>query len=536
VTGPLGGPASFYTEVQQYFLDQTAFSTYRSPIVTRDVAKDRVFFLSETEPTAFFEAPISTSVSTISIVSSVYTFPSTPTALYAGARGAKWAQIYETMYGNRADGVDGPRHAEQAWLIFFPVQRIVFGEISKQADTLFDLKGLQYPEYPHTALAAYDGSGTITADTSLKWGLESASNFITADFRFSGLYFNAYNYEVPVYDNRATSDYYYLSLRNYTPTEKSQVMLRVAAPNKYTFGYITPLDLSGEISTAKYVSTTNDQFQTYYWDQTYTTALLNFDREFIFSTLTFGANIIQGFAGSNISSVTGWGDFYGRFLKTYQTYSTQVQLASTINTNTNIAVSNFIQTDLQYIIPTQALNRQRFTDPLRYSILWNSSLTPAFAALEEEWGLGWNLGFKKRDTPYETVQRADSFFRILDDYIFLRLNPEFDMNRVDTTLKENLAATQEPTGTTKSFYGKLLLANFGGYAQTMISNPLSFNPPFGRIDKLTFEWVNQVGAVLDNSDCEWNAVVQIVENVDIVPIPKPPLINPMPPTPSTLAV
>jgi hypothetical protein len=535
-TGPLGGPASFYTEVQQYFLDQTAFSTYRSPIVTRDVAKDRVFFLSEAEPTAFFEAPISTSISTISIVSSVYTFPSTPTALYAGARGAKWAQIYDTMYGNRADGVDGPRHAEQAWQIFFPVQRIVFGEVSKQADSLFDLNGLQYPEYPHTALAVYDGSGNITADTSLKWGLESASNFITADFRFNGLYFNAYDYEVPVYDNRATGDYYYLSLRNYTPTEKSQVMLRVAAPNKYTFGYVTPLDLSGEISTAKYVSTTNDQFQTYYWDQTYTNAVLAYDREFIFSTLTFGANIIQGFAGSNVSSVTGWGDFYGRFLTTYQTYSTQVQLASTINTNTNIAVSNFIQTDLQYIIPTQALNRQRFTDPLRYSILWKTALTPAFNALDEEWGLGWNLGFKKQDTPYETVQRADSFFKILDDYIFLRLNPEFDMNRVDTTLKEKLSATQEPTGTTKSFYGKLLLANFGGYAQTMISNPLSFNPPFGRIDKLTFQWVNQVGAVLDNSDCEWNAVVQLVENLEIVPVPKAPLINPVPPTPSTLAV
>jgi hypothetical protein len=432
--------------------------------------------------------------------------------------------------------VDGPRNAAQAWQIFFPVQRIVFSEVSKQVNTLFDLSGLQYPEYPHTALAVYDGSGNLNADTSARWGLETASNFVTADFRFSGLYFNAYDFEVPVEDNRTTSDFYYLTLRNYTPTEKSQVLLRVAAPNKYTFGYVSPLDLSGEISTAKYVSTTNDQFQTYYWDQTYMKSLLGFDGNFILSSYTFGANIIQGFAGSTMSSITGWGDFYGRFRTIYQTYSTQVQLASTINTNVNIALSNFIQTDLQYIIPTQALNRQRFTDPLRFSIQWLSTLTPAYASLEEEWGLGWNLGYAKRDTPFETVQRAESFFKILDDYIFLRMNPEFDMNRMDTTLKENLAATNEPTGTTKSFYGKLLLANFGSYAQTMISNPLSFNPPFGRMDKLTFNWVNQVGTVIDNNDCEWNAVVQIVESVDIVPVPKPALINPVAPTPSSLAV
>ena len=532
------GASPTYTAVEQFFLDQTAPSTYRSPIVTRDVVKDRVFFLAEAAPTNFFEAPISTLVSTISIVSSVYTFPSTPTALYAGASGAKWGLIYDTMYGNRADNVDGPKSAGQAWQIFFPVQRIVFTEVSKQVDTLFDLSGLQYPEYPHTALAVYDGSGNITADTSGKWGLESASNFVTADFRFSGLYFNAYDFEVPVTDNRSTSDFYYLTLRNYTPTEKSQVLLRVAAPNKYTFGYVSPLDLSGEISTAKYVSTTNDQFQTYYWDQTYVNTLLAFDKNFIIGSngYTFGGGIIPGFAGSNISSVTGWGDFYGRFRQTYLTYSTQVQLASTINTNTNIALSNFITTDLQYIIPPQALNRQRFTDPLRFSIQWRSTLLPAYAALEEEWGLGWNLGYAKVDTPFETVQRADSFFKILDDYIFLRMNPEFDMNRMDTTLKENLAATNEPTGTTKSFYGKLLLANFGSYAQTMISNPLSFNPPFGRMDKLTFQWVNQVGTVIDNNDCEWNAVVQIVESVDIVPVPKPALIQPVAPTPSSLAV
>jgi hypothetical protein len=150
-----------------------------------------------------------------------------------------------------------------------------------------------------------------------------------------------------------------------------------------------------------------------------------------------------------------------------------------------------------------------------FSILWNSTLPPQFANLEDQWGLGWNLGYNKEDTPYDVIQSATSFYKILDDYIVLRLNEEFDVNRVDTTAKENIAATLESTGQTKAYYGKLLLAPFGSYAQTMIMNPITFNPPLGRLDKLTFTWYDITGNVIDNSDCEWNAVVQIVENMDI---------------------
>lgn len=524
--GPLAAPTA-YPEPAIWDFGAAALG----PVVTREVARDRVFFLTAASPTQFYEAvlpaapsygPPSTMAST---VSSVYTFPVAPSTLIAGATGGLWATAGPTLYGNRGDGVDAPKPVDQAWQIFYPVQRIVMRQISRQIIPPAPL----YPEYPHTAVAVYDGSGNLTADTSGRWGLEASTNFITADFTFKGSYFNANDYAVPVYDNRTTSDYYYLTVRNYTPTEKSQVLLRVGAPNRYTFGYATPLDLSGEISTAKVVSTTNSQFETYFWDPIYRNSILSFDSNFIIDSngRTFGGGVIQGYGGSNISSVTGWGDFYGRFRSLFQTYSTSVQLASTINTAVNSNLSNFITTDLQYIIPPQALNRQRFTDPLRFSILWKSSLLPAYATLEEEWGLGWNLGYVKADTPYETVHKAQSFFKILDDYISLRMSPEFDMNRMDTTLKENLAATQEPTGVTKSFYGKLLLANFGSYAQTMISNPLSFNPPFGKMDRLTFQWVNHVGAIIDNDDCEWNAVIQVVETQTIATVSQPPLISPL---------
>jgi hypothetical protein len=106
------------------------------------------------------------------------------------------------------------------------------------------------------------------------------------------------------------------------------------------------------------------------------------------------------------------------------------------------------------------------------------------------------------------------------------MNKEFDMNRMDTGAKENLSQTLEPTGATKAFHGKLLLANFGSFAQTLVSNPISFYPPLGRMDKLTFTWVDITGATINNGDCEWNAVVQIVEKKDMTEITQAPRIDP----------
>jgi hypothetical protein len=97
------------------------------------------------------------------------------------------------------------------------------------------------------------------------------------------------------------------------------------------------------------------------------------------------------------------------------------------------------------------------------------------------------------------------------------------MNRIDTGAQENLSQTLEPTGYTKAFHGKLLLANFGSYAQTLVSNPISFNPPLGRLDKLTVTLVDAAGVTLNNVNCDWNAVVQIVEKkdvIDVVPMPR----------------
>ena len=59
-----------------------------------------------------------------------------------------------------------------------------------------------------------------------------------------------------------------------------------------------------------------------------------------------------------------------------------------------------------------------------------------------------------------------------------------------------------------------MLNTFGTYATTLIQNPVMFNPPIGKLDKLTFMWYDVTGVIIDNSECEWSGGIQIVESVD----------------------
>lgn len=516
-------------QVLPYNLSNAGFSNpavYRQPIVSRAPFKDYLYMLSATDPTRFYQITSFSNAETPVVTSNAYTtrslfqFPMNTSNFTQGANGSKWSLIGSTIFGNRNDIVDAPRKIYQAWQLFYPVQRITFTQVSKNFTFLYDLSGLKYPEYPHTSIIGYDSASNLAADTTNQWGLESASNFSVADFGFRGTAFNSFLFTFPLQKSTDDKPYYYLAARNYSPTEKSQVIMRFSLTNQYDYGYVTMTDLSNEIITS--------QVSSNLFDPDYYNSLQAFNSNFVIGSngQVFGANIVQGYAGSNFSNVTGFGDFYSRFLSLYSQYNTQVQQVQKINNNVNEAVTQFIKTDLQYILPATSLNRQRFTDPLTFSILWKSALLPAYAKIDDNWGLGWNLGFDKVDTPYDTVQQGSSFFKILDDFINLQMNREFDMNRMDTGAKENLSQTQEPTGATKAFHAKLLLAPFGSYATTLVSNPISFYPPLGRMDKLTFTWVDVTGATINNADCEWNAVVQLVEKKDMTEYPQEMRIDP----------
>jgi hypothetical protein len=524
VSLPTADPNYFYAAATDGSASQISVialpETCRDPIVARQPFLDTLFFVAGTAPTFMQQVTSYTSSTQPNITSnavftqSVFTFSAPIDHMYPGALGGKWVTIGSTIYGNRNDSADAPFTISQAWQIFYPTQRILFTQVAKNFTFMQDRKNLQYPEYPHTAIAAYDSSANFAADISGRWGLESASNILVADFAFSGQVFNASVLSVPLQPGGE----YKVAVRNYSPTEKSQVLLRCSLNNRYDFGYVTMVDISNDIVAS---ATQSNVFSPEYYK-----AITAFNSNFVFASKTFGANIIQGFNGSNFTNVTGFGDFYNRFTTLYATYNAQVQQVQSINSNVNSNVNAFIQTDLQNILPPTAQTRQRYTDPLTFSILWKSALTPNYAALEDAWGLGWNLGYDKADTPYATVQIAPSFYKILDDYINLRLSPEYDMNRVDSGSKENLFLSQDTTGSTKAFHAKLLLAPFGSYAQTLISNPVSFSPLLGRMDRLSFQWLDATETQIDNSDCEWNMVVQIVEKKEVTEIPKVPLVYP----------
>ena len=458
-----------------------------------------------------------------------------PLNVVGGALGSKWAFFSSSSYiqGNRNDQEDAPVLVQNAWQIFYPTTKVVLRKLANQVNPITDLSGLQYPEFPHSQMFVYNTKSAFVSDlSSNKWGYETSggklptnpynlnsNGYLVSDVNFSGYYFNSYIFNVPLLPNSNTSEpYYYMAVRNYTPSEKSQVLMRFNMPQRYDFGFVRIRDLSNEpIFATSNVSMFNP---------TYYTALTDFNTKFVLSNVNFGYNPTQNIAGSNITS-RGFGDFVNQYTRLFNIYQSNVQVLNQITSNVNSNMFQFIDDYLLYVLPEYARVRQNFTEALTFSILWKSSLTPLYLKAEDDWGLGYNLGYDKVDTPYATIQRAPSFFKILDDYIYLKLNMAYDMNRMDFGGKENLKESTDSTGQIRGYNGKLLLNTFGSYAQTIIQNPVYFNPSVLKLDKLTFQWFDTVGNLITNTECEWNAAIQLVEDVPTVNVKgKNPLIIP----------
>ena len=426
---------------------------------------------------------------------------------------------YPFVRGNSGYGVDTlPFTLSNTWQMFYPTCKFVLRKIDATSTPItntIDLIGesnVPPGTFEHTTMFYYDNYTDLSNDIFNKFGQENKARFKNFDVS-SGYGFHSYIFNIPLQaytgptlDISANENYNYLAVRAYSPCEKFNCLTRFYLPGRYDFGFISLKDLSNETQTVL-VELSGSRFV----NPTYQFVLNQFNNSFK-GPKTFGSNAVPGFNGSNYT-FTGFGNFLNTYIQTYNAGNSNAQLLATITSNVNQKVSAYIQTYLGAILPSYVLTRERFTDPLLFSFLFKSSLSEVRKDLEYEWGLGWNLGYPKIDTPYDTIQRATSFFKILDDYIYLKLNQEFWMNRLDSSAPENLSVTHEPTGQTNQFAAKLLLANFGSYAQTMIQNPVNFNPVLTAIDKLTFQWVDIAGVQINNLDCEWNAAVQITEQV-----------------------
>jgi hypothetical protein len=155
-----------------------------------------------------------------------------------------------------------------------------------------------------------------------------------------------------------------------------------------------------------------------------------------------------------------------------------------------------------------------------FSLPFQSSLPSFNQAAYSEWGLGWNLGWggQPADTPVALSQSADHFPRLNDDYIYLQMNDTEHMNEIDHTDVEKTGKTQDSTGQVAHYFGKLLLNNFGCWAQTFVEAPKTFKPVLGRLERLNFTWTDRHGNVLDGPDaasCDWHMALRITEIVEV---------------------
>lgn len=154
-----------------------------------------------------------------------------------------------------------------------------------------------------------------------------------------------------------------------------------------------------------------------------------------------------------------------------------------------------------------------------FTLSYKESTAPDLSGVYSEWGLLWNMGFGGAPAIYTgaNTYTASMVPRLVEDYIYLRMNDTEHMNTVDHTDTEDIAVAQDSTGQVSHYFGKLLLNNFGCYAQTFIESPKEFHPILGKLDRLTFSWCDRKGNVLAGADaasCDWHMTLRITEVQD----------------------
>ena len=394
------------------------------------------------------------------------------------------------------------------WQQFFPVLKIELIEQTEKRLSIPDTYNLTTPEWGHVAAFGYSDLVSLNKDIYFKptgnaqWGKESS--YQVADTSFQGYYFNAYLGNLPL----ETSKTSYVALRGFSPTESFQTQVRISLPNVYDLGYVTINDMINEIGT---LQTSPAQYSAAYSEQ-----LSTFDGSFVRSN----ADAIYGISSINLPTV-GFSNFIVEYSSMYGKYTNLKSNIDIINRALDSNMQKFTNNDLQYILPKNHLTRSRITDSLTFSLLWKTGLKttpPAFANLVDGWGLGWNLGFPKEDDSQALkVHFAPSMFKITDDFIYLRLNPEFNLNRMSSGTKENYLDSREPSGLTSYYYCRMLLNGYGQSATTFVHAPIILEPRIPKISKISFQWLDSKGNVLNMAsatDSDWHMTVNIQENVE----------------------
>ena len=393
--------------------------------------------------------------------------------------------------------------------IFYPTHKITLRQTALGINPITNTTDLAtYPSYSRTQMFFYRNFSTLKRDIDGQFGLEKSSNFAYSDTKFSGYFFNSFiqNINMPEstnFNNANADSFNYLAIRAYSPSETFKTLVRFYLPGRYDFGYISIKDLSNEVVTLQGNSNVNAE---------YLTVLGIFTSTFA-TTRTYGGTGLPGYSGSNITT-TGFGSFLQKYKGISDIINSNAPTITGILNKVLEGQSNLITGDLQNILPAYVATRERVSDPLEFKLPF-STIAQASNRTIEEYSIGYNLGFAQADTPFNTIQRAGSFFKILDDYIYMKMNDEYNMNRLDISRQEDFSVSHDTQAESRLYNCKLMLNNFGTYATTLVQNPVMFNPPIGKLDKLSFSWYDVTGAIINNTECEWSGAIQVVESVDL---------------------
>jgi hypothetical protein len=389
--------------------------------------------------------------------------------------------------------------------------------------------------YDNPEMALKDITKTVTGEPLYTWGQESAGNYAAFDDQ-SGYNLLSYVHDFPVNANGSFA----VNVRSYDPIPSMYTGLRIIGKNVTDFGSPTIAQIFDEISSltsrsyvyvsdaiastfvqnlyrgtpdaseyTKLVSTNRTILSTLNYSEEYANALVQFDRSFS-TTTVFGRtskNIGTQFQFQNFK------DCFAQFSTVYTQFLSQFETTAAVFSTASAQLQSYAYSKYSNILPSFALARNNLSDPLPFQLLLSSYINPTYANQYDSWGLGYNLGFNKADTPVQprTLVVSDTFIRLTHNYIYMKISPELNMNRLAVSNKENLAETHDPSAEDLKYFSKILLNDFASYCSAAVQQPIQFSPPLGKLDTISFQLVDKNGVQINNVDCEYDVVLEISE-------------------------
>jgi len=436
---------------------------------------------------------------------------------------------------------------------FYWNTKVQYETLDLQYDPATDLSafggytGIQ-SEYQDTMLFVYknttagldynDVSKTVQTKQYWLWGQESNANYAAYDDS-DGYNLLSYVYGEPL---SVTIPEYAIHVRAYDPIPQFTTGVRFIGKNYTDFGSPTLGEIATEISSlagytpisdvqaggfiqnlystmtnglplyGPYTSTisTNDGIRLgngNYFSHEYADALVKFDETFKTSTL-FGLKV--GYTGV-LFNFANYSDCLNQYISLYSTTQASLKIYTTILSTATGDLSAYTTSRYGNILPSSVLTRSRITDPLTFQLLLSTPLVEPHKSQYDQWGLGWNLGFNKRDTPPSVSVTSDTFIRIVQDYIYLQLNPEFNINSVAVSGKEDRSMCLDSAGQESKYFSKIILNDFANYCRTAVQQAKQFNPVLGKYETLTCQLVDKNGNNISSIDCEYDFVLEVTE-------------------------